>query len=60
MKWTQVISADVSFQILGILLYTSTSGAFPFRFDFREKAVKMFARNVGDKRLLQNSYPGDV
>jgi len=46
MKWTQLISAGFSFQILGILLHLNLEG-FSFQISFSKRAVQMFVRNIG-------------
>jgi len=44
--WTQLISADFSSQILGILLHVNLGG-FSFNVSFSQRAVQMFVRNIG-------------
>ena len=46
LNWTQLISADLSFHILGILLNVNLGG-FGFNVSFSKRAVQMFVRNIG-------------
>jgi len=54
MKQTQLISADFSYQVLGILLHLNLGG-FSFNvsesFKFSTRAVQMFVRNIGHGSL---------
>jgi len=46
LNWTQLISADLSFHILGILLNVNLGG-FGFNVSFSKRAVQMLVRNIG-------------
>jgi len=52
MEWTELISADVSFQILGILLHLSLRAFSNFSFMFLlRKEIQMFVRNIGGLKI---------
>jgi len=45
-KWTQLISAIFSFQLLGIFIHFNLGG-FSFNVSFSKRAVQMFVKNIG-------------